>query len=360
MNRRMLLAAVAALLVASQSYAQEFTPPAGYPSDYAALIEAAKSEEPLLVYSNVSAANWRPFLDLAKARFPWMTVEATDDNSPFEKYMAESGSGVRTADIMLATSPGRWVEFAASGEVMPYQSPEKPALPDWAYAAGEGVYAASADPFIIVYNRRAFPTAPVSIKDVLQSFVDSPDQRGKVGTYSPETETGMAVWKTWFAANPDNVATLVGLGPFLRPETSAGTMREKVVTGEYAAAILTSGAGIRALEEPAIKAVAGWSYIQDGTPAMIRSVAITRATQSPNSAKLILDLLLSREGQIAFAQGGQTPYRSDIRPEDVPYSSYAGMIAAVGEDHIIPILPNPSLNEGREAFLEVWGKALGR
>jgi iron(III) transport system substrate-binding protein len=360
MNRRMLIAAVAASLVVSGSSAQEFAPPDNYPADYGALVDAAKAESPLLIYSNVSAANWRPFLDLAKERFPWMTVETTDDNSPFEKYMAESGSGVRTADIMLATSPGRWVEFVASGEVMPYDTPEKPALPDWAYAAGDGVYAASADPFIITYNRRAFPIAPTSIKEVLQSFLDNPDQRGKVGTYSPETETGIAVWKTWFAANPDNAATLEGLGPFLRPETSAGTMREKVVTGEYAAAILTSGAGIRLLEEPALKAVAGWSYIQDGTPAMVRSVAITRVAQSPSSAKLILDLLLSRDGQIAFAQGGQTPYRSDIAPDDVPYSSYAAMVSAVGEEHIIPILPNPALNDGREAFIAVWEKALGR
>lgn len=356
------LALAALVAVPALADAQEFTIPADYPPDYQQLIDGSRAEDRVLIYSNVSTTNFGPFIDLAKQRFPWITIETTDENSLWEKFFAEIGAGVRSADIVLDTSPERWVDFAERSMAEPYVSPETPNLPDWSLTAGPGIYAASADPFIMAYNRRAFEgqEAPRSVEDVAAALAAHPDLRGDLATYDPTGAIGMALWNSWYTGRADADALLAAIGPRMRPESSAGTMREKVTTGEYAVAIFTSGAGIRQYEQAAVKALVGWVFPSDGTPVLQRSVAISAKAQSPNSARLILDLLLSRDGQIAFAQGGQTPYRSDIAPEDVPFASYTGIVRDIGEENIILIRPAASLLVGREEFLAVWNAALGR
>ncbi|WP_180902567.1 ABC transporter substrate-binding protein [Martelella soudanensis] len=357
---KLLTAGIMVAAAATSVQAQEFQIPDSYPSDYAQVLEGAKSEDRLLVYSNVSAGNWQPFIDLAKQKFPWMTIETTDDNSLWEKYFAESGSNVRTADLIVNTSPERWVDGVERSAFLDYKSPEIPNLPEWSITTGPGVYAASADPFILAYNKRAFAEPPKSIADVIAVYKDNPSMQGKVSTYTPERSIGMSLWKSWSESQDGSKQLIEQLGPYMTPDTSAGTMREKVMTGEYSAAIFTSGAGIRQYEQPAVKAVAGWVFAADGTPVLQRSVAITSAASSVNSAKLFLDLLLSREGQIAFANGGQTPYRADIEPDDVPYASLSRIIQEIGEDNIVFITPKADLEDGSEEFLTFWNEALGR
>lgn len=355
--------AIASLLCCSPAGAQEFALPKGYPADYAKLVEASRTEPELLIYSNISTINWEQFIALAKERFPWITITTTDDNTQFEKYFAESAAKVRTADMIVTASPERWPDFVARGQVLSYDSPEKPNLPDWSLEGGPSVYAASFDPFIFSYNRRAFDgvAAPKSVADVAAALGANAALKGRIGTYTPEVSLGLAIWQAWVEDKGDAGWDLIkSIGVSMRPEPSAGTMREKVATGEYAVAMFTSGAGIRQYEAPAVKALAGWGYPSDGTPLVQRSAAITSSAASPDSAKLVLDLLLSREGQIAFAKGGQTPYRADIASGDVPYSSYNAIVEAVGKENILFIVPKASMLKGQEEFMKRWNAALGR
>jgi hypothetical protein len=43
--------------------------PAGYPAAYVELLEKAKTEGRVVIYSNMSATQWRPFINLAKTTF---------------------------------------------------------------------------------------------------------------------------------------------------------------------------------------------------------------------------------------------------------------------------------------------------
>lgn len=348
-------------LASTAACAQEFTIPKDYPPTYGAIIAAAKSESPLIVYSSISAINWKPFIKLVAERFPWMKVNTTDENSPFEKYLAESSAKVRTADLIATAQPDRWADFADRGEVLSYASPEDRNLPAWSRPL-PGVYTASADPFIFSYNKRAFANSstPKSVADVVAAFQKNPALKGRIGTYSPEVALGLAVWKAWVAKHKNGWDMIKVLGPAFRREQNAGTMREKVSTGEYALAIFTSGASISQYEQPAVKALAGWEYPTDGTPVVERNMAITKAAASPNSAKLFMDLMLSHDGQIALGQGGLAPYRADIAATDVPFASYAAILRDVGEGNIIRIGPDKSLLDGSDSFMKQWNEALGK
>src|SRR5690606_3082018 len=112
---------------------------------------------------------------------------------------------------------------------------------------------------------------PTSIAEVASAVATNPAVENRVGTYTPEVATGLAIWKAWVEEKGEAGWELIEtIGASMRPERSAGTMREKVSTGEYAVAMFTSGAGIRQYEEPAVKALAGWNYPSDGTPLMQR------------------------------------------------------------------------------------------
>jgi iron(III) transport system substrate-binding protein len=355
------LSLAVSMLISAGTQAQ--TVPAGYPADYAKTIEAAKKEGKLLVYSNVAAGNWAPFIELFKQRYPGIAVDTTDSsNELWEKYYAESQTGTRTADIILVTAPDRWIEIHERGQVAPYVSPESPHLPKWS-TPFPGVYSASADPMIIAFNRRALTgmAEPKSIADVATLYKKHPELKGRITAFDPEGNgMGRNVWTAWAQAYPASWPLVEQLGPSLRPERSAGPMREKVISGEYAIALMTSGAGIPQYMAPAASKLAGWDFPSDGTPIVTRNVAITKAASSPNAARVFLDLLLSRDGQIAFGKTGQMPYRADIKKEETPYGTFGSLTEKIGEKNVVFIAPDKELIANGDAFIQRWKKALGR
>jgi hypothetical protein len=60
----------------------------------------------------------------------------------------------------------------------------------------------------------------------------------------------------------------------------------------------------------------GWSFIADGQPVVLRGVAIPKGSRNVNAAKLMVDYIISEDGQRAFGRGGLTPARPGIKPGD--------------------------------------------
>lgn len=357
--KTMIAAATMAIAPAAAVQAQDV--PAGYPADYAQIIEAAKAERKVLIYSNMSQTQWGPFLELAKATYPWLSVEAGDmGDDMWEKYYAESSSGVETADLMLTNSVDQWPIFTSRGQAVDYESPEKAALPDWSIPM-PGVYTVSVDPTVLVYNRFLIKDddIPKSRQDVLDLLKKRPDLAGKITTIDPAGNSlALGAFYALTKALPESWDLLREMGPAIRPERGAATVREKVMSGEYAVALMTSGGGIPQFERPEIKPIVGWLFPTDGVPASMRNIAITNGAKQPNAARLILDLILSREGQIAMSKGGQTAYRDDVAITDVPYITYNSVREQVGDDMIILIKPDADFAATRAAFLEKWTATL--
>lgn len=357
--------ALAVLVLASSiglANAQEV--PSGYPSEYQQIIDAAKAEGEVVIYSNMSAKQWQPFLNLAATRYPWLSIQVTDSGDDmWEKYYAESGSGATTADLMLTNSVDRWPVFVERGQVDAYVSAEAAALPEWSVPF-PGVYTVSADPTVFVYNKaliEQYGGIPKSRADILKLAKAHPELKGRIATIDP-TGGGLALGAFWTLteARPETWALLEEIGPYLRPERSSGTVREKVTSGEYVLALLSSGAGIPDYELPEAKPIVGYGFPSDGEPISMRNVAVTKAASHPNAARVVLDLLLSKQGSLALAEQGQFPYRDDIGEAEAPYVTYASLRALIGEENLILIKPDAALAKKREAFIARWQTALGR
>jgi iron(III) transport system substrate-binding protein len=371
-NRRTILAGLGGVgamsLLGVPARAQIAGLPDYYPADYSQIIEASKSENKLLVYSSMSPDSWAASTAKFKELYPWINVEILELNSVelMERYLAERGTGAPTCDFISAVAMEKWYQFIEQGEILAYDSPEKPYLPDWSNPIS-GLYTISVDPLIIIYNKLLIPEAkwPKSLADIAALVEADPNAfNGKIGIFGADGATsGFVGHKAYVDAKGDAAWDLFAkFGFATRNEASGGPAVEKTLSGEYSLGYFFSpGPAWLAVRDPAKAAVLGWSLIGDGQPLILRPAAIMAGAANPNAAKLWLDATMSREGQIGLAKGGRPPVRTDITAADTDGAfTYGDVVAQIGEAGIIPPSYDPAFYEGAEAFVAKWKEVFKR
>lgn len=333
-----------------------------YPADYSKLVDAARSEKELLIYSNVAEYNWREILEGFKRKYPWIKVQALDlgPTESFERYYSEVKSGKKSADMLVVAAPDAWQRFVKNNGPEKYVSPESDKVPEWTRPF-PGVYTVAVDPMVIIYNKALLKPAeyPDSLAKLAETAAAAPERfRDKLTTYDA-TSHSFAYAIHWAAVDHGKIggwSTLEKLGPFTRPESGGSTMLDKVMSGEYLASFYTSGITVfPRMKDAGRDSILGWALPKDGVPMMIRGVAVTSGAKNKNAAKLLLDYILSHEGQVNAGKGGMTPYRSDVADDEVPYETYHKIAAQVGgEQNMIQIGYDPRLLEDYETFNKRW------
>jgi iron(III) transport system substrate-binding protein len=225
---------------------------------------------------------------------------------------------------------------------------------------------------VLLYNKEEFPNPPSRFSDIKELIDSDPGKfTGKITSYdASQNSTGLAI--NWFWINKlgetgwELLNRIGETDPLLK--TSSSSMVSSLLSHDSSLGIFVSP--ISFLSEQGLHPELGWSYIKDGQPILMRSIAVTKQAKSPNSAKLMVDFLLSQEGQIALALGGLTPFRPDIANVDIfnssdgnkPYLHFNQVIEEIGLDNLIFITLDPEINnpEKRSAFIEKWNRALGR
>jgi len=326
-------------------------------------IERSKKESRLEIYSNVGTLNWEIIVKAFNTQYPWIRVEALDigPEEAFERYYAESASGHHSADVIVAASPTSWLRFIGKGELMPVAAAEAAQLPAWSKPY-PGLYTFSTDPLILVYNKLLLPVSeqPHSLAQLAQLVASDPGRfRDRITTYDA-TAHPFALAAHWTYAHVRGWSLLDVLGPATRPEDASGSMIEKITTGEYSAGYFVSGTStfVRTLQTARDKLI-GWSLMRDGTLVFARGIGIPKRAVSTASARLFLEFALSHAGQIAIGQAGLTPYRPDVKSNEVPYLTYGSIAAEIGDKNVIPILYDRAMVTDQNAFLARWKKVYG-
>jgi iron(III) transport system substrate-binding protein len=334
--------------------------PAGE-ADLSALVEQSKNEKDgLLIYSIMSEDNWAPVIKAFNAKYPWITVTALDlgTTEGFERYYSESAGNARTGDMIITSSPDGWQEFISKGELDVYEPANAAGLPDFAKLA-DGVYAVSTDPMIIIWNKQLVTTPPQTMADIAK-LAEDPANNGKITTYDAEKNgTGFAI--NWFWINKMGDAgwqTLQTIGK-AHPsvQTSAGNMVKAILSGEAVAGYFVSAISVFP-RFPDAEPVMGWTYDKSGQVVLVRGMGLTKKASSPASARLMMEFILSSEGQLAWSEGGLTAYRPDVA--DKAEHHLQKIIDAVGEDNIIYFYfdPNIASADNRQAFVDKWKAAV--
>jgi iron(III) transport system substrate-binding protein len=327
-------------------------------------VEKSKQEKGLVIYGNVAADNFAPIIAEFRKKYPWITVKTLDlgPAPAFERYLTESSVGHRSADLIAAASPTVWLRFIKRGELEPYAAEGAQALPEWSRPF-PGLYTLSTDPMVIVYNKLLLPPErqPKSIAQLRALAKSHPkDFANRMTTYDAlrhpfayaihwtyAKERGQSAWDAFKE-----------LGPITRPEGGGASMVEKVAVGEYTTIYFSSPLTFyKSMKDMKSSPVLGWNLIEDGTPVMMRGIGITKKSQNKSSAQLFIDFVISRPGQLAAARGGMTPYRSDVRPDEVPFLTYDAIRERVGERNVLLIKYDEKMVADMKAFTDAWRAA---
>ena len=328
------------------------------------MVEASKNEKDgLLVYSIMSENNWKPVLEGFNAKYPWIKVTTTDLGAyeVFERYYTEAAGNARTADFIATTAPDGWINFVKKGEVDPYVSKEDANVPDIG-KIDKGVYAVSTDPMVFVWNKALLPEPPKTMADLVSMIQKDPAKfQGKLITYDAAGE-GFGYGLNWFytkAKGDEGWKTLEALGS-AKPkiQTSGGKIIDAVLAGEAILGFFVSNITV----QPRLAAAGqllGYSFVPDAQVVAVRPMGVTKHAASPNSARLLLDYILSAEGQMAFSKGGLTAYRPDVA-EQAPLHISQVSKAVGGDDKLIYTRPEADIADQKkhDEFIARWQKAL--
>lgn len=315
------------------------------------------------MYTSFSDQFWKPLKAGLAARYPWIDFQTLDLNGPeiLERYRMEKGGSARTADILVFNGPAEWADLGSSGDILDYRSPEIPHLPDWAHPKN-GVYVITVDTDTFFWNKLLLPQGPTSLTALVEQAKANPDMfRGRLATYAIYQQSSYYLsFRALLAHHGDTLWDwLEVLGPLTRVERSGGTMFEKVLTGEYLAAYyVNQQLPLLGMRDPQKNKVFDWSFPTDGTPVSPRFGGIPVSSQAPNSAKLILDFLLSKEGQVLISEGGRLPYRADVTAADIGPNAYSYQMVSekVGADNTLLVEYDPMLMEDQEEIVARWKK----
>ena len=339
--------------------------PAGYPADYKAIVDGAKKEGKVVVYSTTDAKLVTPLIKDFEAAFPGVKVEYTDLNSTevYNRFISENAANAASADVVWSSSMDLQMKLAADGLAAVYKSPETSALPEWARWK-DTVYATTFEPIAIVYNKRLVPAedVPKTHADLARLLTSKPDKyQNKVTAYDPEKSgVGFMLANQDAKLDPDYWDLVKALGArSLKVQSSTGTMLERVSSGENLIGynVLGSYALTRAKKDPSL----GVEFTTDYNLVLSRLIFVAKNAKDPNAGRLFLDYILSRRGQtITSEQAELFSVRTDMTGKDsgVAFSKQLGSA-------VKPIPVSNDLLHGldqtkRLDFLKHWQASLGR
>ncbi len=360
-SRFTFLSLFAVLVISSSAQAL----PNYYPKDYGKIVEASRSEKGLLVYSAMAADNWKPILAAFNQHYPWIKVRTLDlkASEVFQRYIAEAATGVSTADFIATLSATGWARFFQENRSLRYASPEIPYLPQWSLR-GERVYTFSADPAVMVWNTKILPAdmIPKGLADLAAKVQKKPDFfRGRLTVGSDTSAFGM--FGTWglYRHHGEKLWTWLNIiGPLTRPEATGGAQIEKILSGEYMMSFKASGITLAVSSVKKAGKLMGWKYMEDGNIVLLRGMAIPGKAVNAHSAKLLLDFILSQEGQVAMTKGNFTAYRPDAA-DQIPDPTFhlARLIKIIGEKNMVIVGWDPEYGDEAKfnAIRDRWRQA---
>lgn len=348
-------------LISSVAFAQDV--PAGYPADYSAIIDAAKKEGTVSVYTSTDAAQTQKLQDAFTKKYG-IKIAYNDlgTNGAYNQVISEAAAGQTTADVVWSSAMDLQMTLVQDEYAEEYKSPEAAKLPAWANYKNI-LFATTVEPIGAIYNTKALSEdkLPKTYAEMITFLKDNQSTlKGKVATFDPEKSGSGFLHHSNDARNRKDfwdLAKAMGADG-AKIYSSSGGMKETVVSGENVIAINIIGS--YALDWVKQSPNLGVHFATDYTPAFSRLILKTKDAPHPNAAKLFIDYMLSAEGQSLLAESGLPSVREDVT---------SGLNVKTLNERVGGGLKPIAVDEGvleymdqmkRVQFLNDWKAALGR
>jgi iron(III) transport system substrate-binding protein len=325
----------------------------------AKVLAAADKEGTVVVYGEADDDVMTPLIKAFESRYPKIKVSyiSLDPTQNFQRYLSESATGGKTADVIISTDGVDYLDLVKRGEVQDYTPPSATGLPDYAKLA-PGVFAIEENPVVALYNKSLLPESkqPKSL-DELAKLSETGPMKGKVVSYDGTSGIGYMINQAYIKhAGDAGWQVLDELGKNSKTEESSATMFTKLAQGEYAAAYFVSGTA-RPYITGATAKVLNFGYLKGGTPFIPRGIGVTKHGKSTDAGKVFLSFALSTPGQAAGCKGGFAPYVDGVECSAV---SVADVTKVIGADDVYYAQWDDALVSALPDFVNRWKAAFGR
>jgi iron(III) transport system substrate-binding protein len=286
------------------------------------IVAHAKREKELVIYGVVDADfTLSGVVTAFRKRYPFIHIISTSggDGPPYQRFRREVSEGRPSADFIWNLAMDMQEKFINDGYSLPYASPELRFIQPWAHWQDLG-YGIGQVPVAFVYNSRflspnEMPKTHTALKDMLRR---NPGRfRGRVAVYDPETsDLGMLLLSQDVRATPDNWGLFDAFDAVNAHDYSGSReILRHILSGEQWIGydVVSSFAAEMQKTHPELVVV----YPSDYALLISRVAFISATAPHPDTAKLFLDYLLSREGQAILQQHGLGTVRTDMMPIQV-------------------------------------------
>jgi iron(III) transport system substrate-binding protein len=309
------------------------------------LIDGARKEGRLVLYTGMDAEEANLFTKEFAKKFPFVKADVfrSSGEKVQARFLVEHRANTHSADV-FQTSIVQVYQLKNSGLLARYASEEAAAYAD-GFKDPQGHWTAFYQiPYVIGYNTRQ-----VAAKDVPASYEDLLQPRWK-GLISLETEEYQ-----WFYHVLQIMGRDKGLdfmkkfaGQNLQMRKGHTLLAQLVAAGESAIATVVYSNRVERMK--ASGAPIDWVRFKGPTITAINAISIPDKAPHPNTARLFVDFVLSREGQSLLRGLRRIPARPDVLPDPPSLTKGLNLYPARPEGMI------ENYNETVARFDEIFNK----
>jgi iron(III) transport system substrate-binding protein len=309
------------------------------------LIDGARKEGRLVLYTGMDAEEANLFTKEFAKKFPFVKADVfrSSGEKVQARFLVEHRANTHSADV-FQTSIVQVYQLKNSGLLARYASEEAAAYAD-GFKDPQGHWTAFYQiPYVIGYNTRQ-----VAAKDVPASYEDLLQPRWK-GLISLETEEYQ-----WFYHVLQIMGRDKGLdfmkkfaGQNLQMRKGHTLLAQLVAAGESAIATVVYSNRVERMK--ASGAPIDWVRFKGPTITAINAISIPDKAPHPNTARLFVDFVLSREGQNLLRGLRRIPARPDVLPDPPSLTKGLNLYPARPEGMI------ENYNETVARFDEIFNK----
>ncbi len=317
------------------------------------LIEGARKEGQVVFYSAMIVNQaLRPIADKFGKKYPFlkMTYWRADSEDIAQKVSAEVRAGNVVGDVLEGTGVGE--QAVQAGLLVPYTTPAMAAYPE-RYSDPTNMWTPTRlSYYSIAYNTRLVPEAkvPKSFDDLLD-----PQWKGKmawrIGSASgtPLFITNLRLaWgeekaRAYFEKLKEQKIVNFGAG-------SARTLVDRVIAGEYAIALNIFA------HHPLISKAKGApvnSKLLDPVASTAATMGVVKGAKHPHAALLLIDFVLSSEGQEILLGADYFPADPQVPPAPM-LAPVVPKLAGVPENFVGPDKLMKYTDSSEEVFRQLF------
>ena len=305
------------------------------------LVEAAKKEGIVAWYTGSNLVTMRAVADVFEQKYAPIKVQVTQNNSErlVNRVRAEKATGKLLFDVVNASLAPLFVPMAV---LTPYESPERKAYGP-KFKDAQNLWTSITSNYFVIGHHTKFVSraeAPKDWPDLLQ-----PRWKGKLGM-DPEEYDWLGAMRE--ALGDEKAGHLMKALSQQDIQWHKGHTQvlQLLVAGEFPLALVYAHALERLKEKGA---PLEWVRTTKPIVASTSMIGVSAQAAHPNAARLLVDFILSKEGQSMILKYGSVPARPDVLPKDSTLSPAGLELQPVSANNLV------NLNEQARKFEEWFG-----